>query len=396
MELNQTYKEAVRNIKEAILRSQYRAASTVNKEQLSLYYGIGRYVSQNSRDGFWGTGAIEQISQMLQQELPGLRGFSPENIKKMRHFYEVWEPVVNRSPLATDFIQIRQLPTDELQSIGLKGNTNRSPLATDLIVNESLLLVAIRQPLADEFNPAEFLQIGFTHHMEIIAKTKTLDARLFYIHECATHFWNKYTLRDYLRSDLYGKRGSMPNNFAQTIPNAKQLLKAVASFKDEYFLDYINVEQIDEAEADLDERVVEYAIVANIKKFILTVGTDFTFVGNQYRVEVAGEELFIDLLFFNRELNALVAIELKNGKFRPSYLGQLNLYLSALDEYVRKPHENPSIGIVLCKEMNHTFVEFAVRDYSKPMGVATYRTSEEMPEKLRKSMPDIEELKKLL
>ncbi|MDR0835986.1 MAG: DUF1016 N-terminal domain-containing protein, partial [Tannerella sp.] len=187
MELNQTYKEAVKNIKEAILRSQYRAASTVNKEHLSLYYGIGRYVSQNSRDGFWGTGAIEQISQMLQKELPGLRGFSPENIKKMRRFYEVWEPVVNRSPLATDLIQIRQLPTDELQSIDLKENTNRSPLATDLKVNENLLLVAIRQPMAGEFNPAEFLQIGFTHHMEIIAKTKTLESRLFYIHECATH-----------------------------------------------------------------------------------------------------------------------------------------------------------------------------------------------------------------
>lgn len=396
MELNKTYKEAVKGIKEAILRSQYKAASAVNKEQLSLYYGIGRYVSQNSRDGFWGTGAIEQISTMLQKELPGLRGFSVANIKNMRQFYEEWQPIINRQLLTGDLNQIRQLATDELQCFENQVNTNRSPEVSDLTVDENILLVAIRQPLAGDFNPAEFLQIGFTHHMEIIFKTKSLDARLFYIHECATHFWSVLTLKDYLRSDLYGKRGSMPNNFAQTIPNAKQLLKAVASFKDEYLLDYINVEQIDEAEEDLDERVVEYAIVANIKKFILTVGTDFTFVGNQYRVEVAGEELFIDLLFFNRELNALVAIELKSGKFRASYLGQLNLYLSALDEYVRKPHENPSIGIILCKEMNHTFVEFAVRDYSKPMGVATYRTSEEMPEKWRKSMPDIEELKKIL
>ncbi|GHT08295.1 hypothetical protein FACS189426_03560 [Bacteroidia bacterium] len=396
MELNRTYKEAVRNIKEAILRSQYKAASAVNKEQLSLYYGIGRYVSQNSRDGFWGTGAIEQISTNLQKELPGLRGFSVANIKKMRYFYEEWQPVINRSPLVSDLQQIRQSATDELQIAENEVNTNRSPAVSDLNVNENLLIVAIRQPFVGEFNSAEFLQLGFTHHMEILSKAKTLNARLFYIHECATRFWNKYTLMDYLRSDLYGKRGSMPNNFTQTIPNAKQLLKAVASFKDEYFLDYINIEQIDEAEEDLDERMVEHAIVANIKKFILTVGNDFTFVGNQYRMEVAGEELFIDLLFFNRELNALVAIELKTGKFRAAYLGQLNLYLSALDEHVRKPHENPSIGIILCKEMNHTFVEFAVRDYSKPMGVATYRTSEEMPEKWRKSMPDIEELKKLL
>ncbi|GHT32792.1 hypothetical protein AGMMS49574_17130 [Bacteroidia bacterium] len=396
MELNQTYKEAVRSIKEAILRSQYKAASAVNKEQLSLYYGIGRYVSQNSRDGFWGTGAIEQISTNLQKELPGLRGFSAANMKKMRIFYEGWETVLNRQLPTDDLKQNRSLPSNDLQVSENQLNINRSTTTNDLRIEENLLLMEIRQPAADKFNWNDFLQIGFSHHIEILFKAKALDARFFYIHECATRFWNVLTLKDYLRSDLYGKRGSMPNNFTQTIPNAKQLLKAVASFKDEYFLDYINIEQIDEAEEDLDERVVEQAIVANIKKFILTVGTDFTFVGNQYRIEVAGEELFIDLLFFNRELNALVAIELKTGKFRAAYLGQLNLYLSALDEHVRKPHENPSIGIILCKEMNHTFVEFAVRDYSKPMGVATYRTSEEMPEKWRKSMPDIEELKKLL
>jgi len=175
-----------------------------------------------------------------------------------------------------------------------------------------------------------------------------------------------------------------------------QALKAIVAFKDEYLLDYINVEQIDEREKDLDERVLEQGIVANIKRFIMTFGRDFSFVGNQYRVEVAGEELFIDLLFFNRELNALVAVELKSGKFRSSYLGQLNTYLQALDEYVRKPHENPSIGIILCKEMKSAFVRFAVRDYTKPMGVATYRTPEEMPETWRRVLPDIDELKKLL
>jgi hypothetical protein len=128
----------------------------------------------------------------------------------------------------------------------------------------------------------------------------------------------------------------------------------------------------------------------------MTFGNDFSFIGNQYRIEVDGEESFIDLLFFNRELNALIAVELKSGKFRPAYLGQLNFYLSALDEYVRKPHENQSIGIILCKEMKKTTVEFAVRDFTKPMGVATYKTSKELPEKMRKALPDMEELKKLL
>ena len=367
MNINQNYIEAVKTIKEAILRSQYRAAASVNKEQLSLYYGIGRYVSENSRTGFWGKGAIEQISSLLQKELPGLRGFSVSNIKNMRVFYEEWEPVLNRQPLAGD-----------------------------LVLDEKLLLSVIRQPLADEFNWSDFLSIGFSHHTEIISKAKTLEARLFYIHECAIHYWSKYTLRDYLKADLYNHRGTLPNNFAQTLPDTKQALKAVCSFKDEYLLDFINVEELNEEEEDLDEKIVEKAIVANVKKFIMTFGQDFSFIGNQYRMEVAGEEMFIDLLFFNRELNSLVAVELKSGKFRTSYLGQLNTYLSALDTYIRKPHENPSIGIILCREMNQTFVEFAVRDYNKPMGVATYRASKDMPERLRNALPDIEELKKLL
>ncbi len=372
----QTYNEAVRVIKEAILRSQYRAASSVNKEQLSLYYGIGKYVSENSRNGFWGKGAIETISGRLQKELPGLRGFSASNIKNMRSFYEEWSPVINRQPSADDLKTLTVVSESEL--------------------NENLLLVEIRQPMADEFNWSDFFAIGFSHHIEIMAKAKTLKARLFYIHESATRFWNKYTLRDYLKADLYNHRGTLPNNFTTTIPSAQQALKAVNAFKDEYLLDFINVEELDTQDEDLNERVLEKSIVDNIKRFILTFGQDFIFVGNQYRLEVSGEEMFVDLLFFNRELNSLVAVELKSGKFRSSYLGQLSTYLSALDTYVRKPHENPAIGILLCRDINQSFVEFAIRDYDKPMGVATYRATKDMPERLRNALPDIEELKKLL
>ena len=372
----QTYNEAVRVIKEAILRSQYRAASSINKEQLSLYYGIGHYVSKNSREGFWGKGAIEAISQQLQKELPGLRGFSASNIKNMRSFYEEWTPILNR-----------QLPADDLKTLTVVSESE---------LNENLLLIEIRQPTADEFNWSDFFAIGFSHHIEIISKAKTLEARLFYIHESATRFWNKYTLRDYLKADLYSHRGTLPNNFTSTIPNAQQALKAVNTFKDEYLLDFINIEELDEQNEDLNERVIEKAIVDNVKRFIMTFGQDFIFVGNQYRVEVAGEEMFVDLLFFNRELNSLVAVELKSGKFRSSYLGQLSTYLSALDTYVKKPHENPTIGIVLCRDMNQLFVEFAIRDYDKPMGVATYQATKDMPERFRNTLPDIEELKKLL
>lgn len=267
---------------------------------------------------------------------------------------------------------------------------------SDSELNEQMLLIEIRQPMADEFNWADFVAIGFSHHIEIITKAKSLEARLFYIHESATRFWNKYVLRDYLKADLYNHRGTLPNNFTATMPSTKQALKAVNAFKDEYLLDFINVEELDTQDEDLNERVLEKSIVDNIKRFVLTFGQDFIFVGNQYRLEVSGEEMFVDLLFFNRELNSLVAVELKSGKFRSSYLGQLSTYLSALDTYVRKPHENPAIGILLCRDMNQSFVEFAIRDYDKPMGVATYRATKDMPERLRNALPDIEELKKLL
>ena len=147
----------------------------------SLYYGIGKYVSENSCNGFWGKGAIETISQQLQKELPGLRGFSASNIKNMRSFYEEWSPVINRQPSADDLKTLTVVSESEL--------------------NENLLLVEIRQPSADEFNWSDFFAIGFSHHTEIMAKAKTLEARLFYIHESATRFWNKYTLRDYLKAD---------------------------------------------------------------------------------------------------------------------------------------------------------------------------------------------------
>ncbi len=377
--MNQDYKDAAKVIKEAILRGQYRAAAAANREQLSLYYGVGHYVSENSREGFWGKGAIEQIAGMLQKELPGLRGFSATSIKKMRQFYEAWGFLTNRLPSADDLEMSR------------KGGYERGQ------IDDRTLLTINRPPAAGDLNIDEFLGISFTHHVEILSKTETLQERVFYIHQAVVNRWSKYQLRDYLKARVYEHQGSLPNNFAGTIQDSRQSLKAIEMFKDEYLLDFINVEELGARDQeDLDERIVENAIVANIKRFIMTFGQDFTFVGNQYRVEALGQVHVIDLLFFNRELNSLVAFELKGGPFKAVYLGQLNIYLQVLDDFVRKPHENPSIGIVLCKDANRTYVEYAVRDYNKPMGVAVYRTMNDMPERLRKALPDVEELRKLL
>ena len=367
-------KQAVSVIKSAILQSQSRAVKMISGTQLSLYFGVGLYVSANSRKGTWGTAAIDEISEQLRRELPGLRGFSAQNIRNMRQFAEFWQPFLIHSPLAS------KMDFEDLQN---QIECDRFSLTK-------------WSPMASEINRDEFLGLSFSHHMEILHKTKNIDEVLLCIHEAVVHQWDKYTLRNILKAGIPKPDGVAPNNFIQTIPSTQQAMKAIKMFKDEYLLDYINVEDIDAQEKDVDERLVEQRIIHNIKRFIMTLGRDFTFVGNQYHLEIYGEEMWSDLLFFNRELNALVAIELKIGKFKPMYLGQLQAYLQILDDKVRKPHENPSIGIVLCKSANQAYAEYAVRDYNKPMGVATYKTFSDMPKEMQHALPDIEELKKLM
>jgi predicted nuclease of restriction endonuclease-like (RecB) superfamily len=231
----------------------------------------------------------------------------------------------------------------------------------------------------------------------ILGKAKGIEERLFYIRRCANEHLTVEALKSSIVADDYHHQGSLPNNFMQTLPAVDQAFRAINTFKDEYLLDYINVEELGIRDRqDVDERVVENAIIHNVKNFILTFGKDFAFVRNQYHLDAFGEDQYIDLLFFNRELNCLVAVELKTGKFKTSYLGQLQGYLSVLDGFERKPHENPSIGLILCKDMNKSFVDYVIQDYAKPMGVATYKTSKDMSDELRKALPDVEALRKLL
>ena len=379
--------QAVQVIKTAVLQSQIRTAKNVNSDVLALYYFVGGYISSESRKQQWGNGATKAISEQLQKELPGLKGFGDRNLRNMRQFYDEWNKVVFWQPMAaknSNGIIWQPLAAE----IG-------SSVATQLQI--STLQLDFQSNTFDIETAHDFLSISFTHHMEILNKTDTLEERLFYIRHTAAYKWDKYRLRDLLKQDLYHHQSAMPNNFLQTLPKRVQALKAIEMFKDEYFLDYVNVEELGvRDEADIDEKVVENAIVQNVKNFIMTFGKDFTFVGNQYHLEKFGENEFIDLLFYNRELACLVAVELKKGKFKPAYLGQLQSYLQILDTDIRKKNENPSIGIILCREMNKAYVEFVIQKYDSPMGVATYKTSDDMPENLRKALPDIEDLKRLL
>ena len=370
--ISSEYLNAVKAIKQAILESRYRAARHVNKEVLALNYGIGRFISINSRSAKWGSNAIAVISNLLRQELPGVKGYSEASIKMMRTFYEEWRCLFEN----------RQLPIDDL------GN--------QLLVSGITDKIEIRQLVTDELSAsdlASFFNVGFTNHYVILTKTKSKEERLFYIRRCATEFWKVETTKYYLSENLFKKEGTIQQtNFNKTIDNVAFKQRALQSFKDEYLLDFVNIEDPEL----VDERVIEQRIIQNVKNFIMAFGADFTFMGNQYRLEVAGQEFVVDLLFFSRRLRSLVAFELKRGEFKPEYTGKMNFYLAALDKYVKLPDENPSIGIILCKTKNDEIVELSFSDTSKPMGVATYRTSQELPPEIRQALPDMEDLKKLI
>ena len=371
--LSPKYNDAVHQIKAAILQSQSKALASVNQEQLALYYGIGRYISYNTRKGYWGKDAIATISKQLSIEMPGLKGFSSRNLKYMRAFYEKWKCLDANSSVATDEMQKNvnsAVATAELASNTITASINHLDI-----------------PIA------AFVSIGFTHHIAILSGSETLEERVFYIRLCHEEKLSVSELQKRIAKDAYHNQGKMPNNFSAAIPDDKQAFKAIQMFKDEYLLDFINVEQLGQREEDIDERVIENEIVHNIRNFIMTFGKGFAYIGNQVHYDKLGHDSWIDLLFFNRILRSLVVVELKKGSFKPGYLGQLSHYLHILDDDERIEGENPPLGIILCKDADKTFVEYVLQDYQRPMGVATYRANQE---KLKQLLPDEEEMKKLL
>ena len=362
--ITQELRSAVKTIKAAILQSQARAIQMVNQEQLSLYYGIGRYVSEHSRKSYWGTGAIGTISKQLKSELPGLKGF---------------------------------FGTTEITNINTQGRSANSVVGTTDLQKTDSEADSIRQLRLtndDSFPITAFLNISFTHHVAIFRYAKEYDERKYYIQIAYQNRLKAEDLEQAIKNRVYNHRNALPNNFFKTIPDRQLALRTIQTFKDSYLLDYINVEDIDESDPiNVDERVIESKIVMNIKNFIMTFGKSFTYKGHQVHYDKLGHDHWIDLLFFNRELQALVVVELKKGQFKPSYLGQLAAYLRILDDDEKLPNENPSVGIILCKKADKAYVEYVLQDYVKPMGVATYQN---MQDRLRELLPPEEEMKRLM
>jgi predicted nuclease of restriction endonuclease-like (RecB) superfamily len=358
---NSEYKRLLGEITRRIRASKYQAARAVNREVLLLYFSIGGLISKKVKRKAWGTKVIQSLSLDIQNDIPGIRGFSERNLKNMRRFYEHFSttPFGQLLTAQTRFLPIGQLSTAQLDTASVSSVTEC------------------------------FFAISFTSHMLLLQKCKSRDEWMFYLQQASQNQWSVELLGHHIETRLYSQKGSLQNNFAATLHGPVRQ-DAMRAFRDEYLFPFIQVED------PHDELLVEDAIVTNVKRFMMSLGREFAFMGNQYRLVVDHEEYFVDLLFYHRRLRAMIAIELKTGKFKPEYVGKMQFYLAALDQNVKLSDENPSIGIILCRNKKKTTVEYAFRFSSAPLGVATYKIAEKPPQKLAGYLPSPEKLKKAI
>ncbi|GAA6621002.1 YhcG family protein [Scytonema sp. NUACC26] len=327
------YKNLLVEVKQRIRSAQYEALKAVNKELIALYWDIDKIIVTRQQGSSWGKSVVEQLAKDLQAEFPGISGFSARNIWNMRSFYVTYSQ------------------------------------------NEKL------QPLVAE--------IGWTHNLVILEKCKDDLEREFYIRMTRKFGWTKNVLIHQIENKNYEKTLINQTNFDKAVPEEIRA-RAKLAVKDEYTFDFLELGD------EHSERELEKAILARVQPFLQEMGGMFAFVGSQYRLEIDDEEYFIDIVLYHRSLKCLVAVELKIGKFLPEYVGKMQFYLAALDDKVKLPDENPSIGIILCKSKNQTIVEYALKESNKPIGVGTYQIVSTVPQELQHQLPAPEQVAKLL
>lgn len=327
---NNEYVEIVETIKDEIKGAQYKAALSVNRELILLYYNIGKVINEHKS---WGNKFIENLAKDIRLSFPNVRGYSVRNLKYMAKFAKIY-------------------PNEE-------------------IVQETLA------------------QITWYHNIALMDKLKDTEIALWYAKETASNGWSRNVLVHQIESGLYERQvaANKISNFENRLA-APQSELAMQTMKDPYIFDFIPFQE------DMVERDIEQALVKDITKLLLELGTGFAFLGNQYNLNVGGDDFYIDLLFYNLNLRCYVVIELKTGEFKPEYVGQLNFYLSAVDSILKKDEDNPSIGLLLCKSKNDLVAEYALKDISKPMGVSEYRITSDLPENLSKQLPSVEDIQK--
>ncbi len=323
------YQAFVKEIKEKIRESQYKALKAVNRELISLNWDIGRAIVEKQEELGWGKSVVETLSKDLQNEFPGIQGYSSHNLWRMRKFY-----------------------------LAYQGNEKLAPLVQE---------------------------IGWSHNIVVLEKCKDDLQREFYIRMTKKYGWTKSVLVHQVESEAYERYLLNQTNFDKALEE-KYRHQANLAVKDSYNFDFLELGQ------EYDERQLELGLINNVRSFLLEMGGDFSFIGNQYKLDVDGEEFFLDLLLYHRRLKCLVVIELKTTDFIPENAGKMQFYLSVLDDKVKQEDENPSIGIIICKTKRRTVVEYALRNTGSPMGVADYSLSKTLPKSLMGLLPSSKEI----
>lgn len=330
----QTYAELLTDIKSRIRTAQYAALKAVNQELISLYWDIGKTIVERQEGETWGKSVVEQLSKDLRVELPEHKGFSAQNLWFMRQFY-----------------------------LSYKDNAE------------------ILQQLVRE--------IGWSHNIAVMTKCEDAQEREFYVRMTRKFGWSRSVLIHRIENKDYERTLLSRTNFDQTV-SEEHKNQAKLALKNEYLFDFLELGD------EYSERQLETALITKVEKFLREMGGMFAFVGSQFRLQVSDKEYFIDLLLYHRALKSLVAIELKIGEFQPEYVGKMQFYLAVLNDKIKLADENPSIGIVLCKDKDKTIVEYALAQSESPIGVAKYELVSVLPEKLREQLPTPEQINKLL
>ncbi|MCD7731974.1 MAG: PDDEXK nuclease domain-containing protein [Oscillospiraceae bacterium] len=330
-------------LKDRYLSSRMKAAVAVNTSLLEFYYSVGRDISRSSYTNEYGSSFYETLSKDLRRELPDVKGLSATNLKYTRYFYELYSPYfVNR-----------------------------------------------QQPV-DDFEENQLFMIPWGHHIQIINKCKKdTEKAIFYVKQTLKNNWSRSVLMNYISSDLYGRQGKAISNYIETLPMPQGDL-AQEIIKDPYSFDFLTLRD------SYDEKELKDALLDNITKFLMELGTGFAFMGREYRVSVGDDDYYIDLLFYHVQLHAYVVLEVKTGKFQPADLGQLGFYISAVNHSVKTENDNPTIGLLICKDKNNLTAKYSLESSNQPIGISEYELSKMYPVDFRSSMPTIEEIEENL
>lgn len=329
------YMQVLSEIKQRVKEAQIKAAFAVNRELIKLYWLIGKTIVEKQKECEWGSGVIDQLAKDLQNEFPGIGGFSRANLFRIKNFY----------------------------------------------VSYAIVAQAVRQ-----FDDLEIFNIPWGHNIILLEKLKDNDKRLWYAQKAIEHGWSRSMLEMWIESDLIGRKGKAITNFKNTLP-IPQSDMAQQSLKDPYLLDFLDLS------TDFAEKEVEQGLMDNIQQFLLELGKGFAFVGRQHHLEVDGDDFYIDLLFYNYKLHCFVVFEIKARKFDPRDTGQLTFYVAAVDNQIKHASDGPTIGILLCKSKNNLSVEYALESINKPIGVSEFKikTRKTLPKELKSSLPTVEE-----